>query len=300
VAPVCQTLRAAGWRVVAIEPTIRADQARTELAPYLADRADLLVVIAGDGTLRELCTGLGETAATMPIGLVPVGNANVVARDQGIPLAPGAAIPLLTSGAPRRLDVGRLRWNAAQEESRLFLAMVEIGFGALVVRHAHRLRTGRLRHLYRRWGDSLYAAAALRTLLTGQEKAFQVFCDGDEAPLSARAALVANTRCYAKGWAVASDARMDDEWLDLVSRLETGPGILVRAFHAAARRRHPPRTFSDYRRGRRLVFSSEDALAVQMDGDPLPPLHWMEVTLLPARLLLIAPRTGTAWPSGSG
>jgi len=284
-----KSLEAAGWQVVDIEPTRRADQARTELAPYLAGRCDLIVVVAGDGTLREICAGLEEAAIQRAIGFVPTGNANVVARDQGIPLDPAAAIRLLTTGTLRRLDVGRLRRNPDRDAGTLFLAMVEIGFGARVVALAHRLRDGKHGVLYHRWGDALYLAAALKALFSPEESPLRVWWNGAPAPLEAMAAIVANTRCYAKGWAVAPEARMDDGQLDLVARLKSGPGAIARAYCAAARARRPPLAISRCRRGRRFAFQSEARLAVQVDGDPMPPLKWMEIDVLPGRLSLIAP-----------
>ena len=284
-----QSLETAGWRVVDVEKTRWAGHARSKLAPYLAERSDLIVVVAGDGTLRGICAGLEAAAAQRVIGFVPTGNANVVARDQGIPLDAGAAIRLLTEGRIRRLDVGRLRRAPGRGDGSLFLAMVEVGFGARVVGLSHRWRHGKPGSLYRRWGDPLYLAAALRTLLSPGEPPLRVCPDGPVASFSAKAAIVANTRCYAKGWAMAPEACMDDGRLDLVARTETGPGVVLRAYYAAAGRRRPPTAFSRCCRGRRFLLQSEAPLSVQLDGDPLPPLKWMQIDALPGRLPLIVP-----------
>lgn len=88
---------------------------------------------------------------------------------------------------------------------------------------------------------------------------------------------------------MAPDARMDDGRLDLVTRHRSGPGIILRAFHAAARARRPPTAFSHYTQGQRFIFESEVSMTVQMDGDPLPALKWMEVVVAPGRLRLITP-----------
>jgi diacylglycerol kinase family enzyme len=276
--------------VVDCEQTRRADHARTELVPYLADRADLMVVIAGDGTLREVCAGLRAVSSGMPIGLIPTGNANVVAREQGIPLDPRAAVALLTRGVVRPLDMGYLRLHPTAEEDILFLAMVEIGFGAMVVHRVQSLRSGRLKTLYRRWGDPVYLAAAIGAMLSPAEKSFRLYQDNRSMPLQPTAAIIANTRCYAKGWAMAPDACMDDGRLDLICRGQTGPGVLLRAYHAAALKRHPPAAFSRTSQGRRFVVQSEAPLSVQMDGDALPSLKWMEIGVSPSRLQLIVPQ----------
>jgi len=289
VAPVRRRLQASGWRIAATARTPAAHHARKELVPGLADRCDLLVVIAGDGTLREVCAGLCEAEIPTPLGFVPTGNANVVARDQGIPLQPEAAVALLTEGRIRQLDIGTLRTRPNSETAAVFLAMVEIGFGARVVQLTQRLRYGGLEPLYRHWGDPVYAAAALRAIRSPGEIPFRVRVDKAPHYEVCRAAVIANTRCYAKGWAMASHARMDDGRLDLVTRRRSTPGVWLRAFQAARRRRRPPPAFSGYHRGRHFCCWSDGPLTVQMDGDPLPATDWMEISIVPGCLRLITP-----------
>ncbi len=267
-----------------------AGHAQHELAPALARDTDMIVVIGGDGTLREVAAGLIRAGAAIPVGFIPTGNANVVARDQGIPLQPDPAISLLTIGRVKSLDVGTLRTHPQAEDSVLFLAMVEIGFGARIVELTHRLRSGRLKTLYRRWGDPVYVLAALRALASPAETSFQLCQDGLLLPGRFKAAIMANTRCYAKGWAMAPHAHMDDGCLDLVARRRTGPGILLRTFHAAARRTRPPQAFTRYHQGQWFRLQSGTPFTVQMDGDPLPAANWLEISVLPGKLQLIAPQ----------
>jgi len=290
VRPTRQRLVASGWQVVEIARTQYDGHARDKLAPSLAKQVDLIVVIAGDGTLREVCTGLSRVASDIPIGFVPTGNANVVARELNIPLQPGPAIDLLAGGKVRQLDIGTLRVHTNTTDPIFFLAMVEIGFGARVVHLTHQLRSGRLRAIYRHWGDTVYAAAAVGALASPTEQRFQIYLDDAAAPRHATAAIITNTRCYAKGWSMAPDARMDDGRLDLVTRQRCNPGIILRAFHAAARARRPSTVFSGYEQGQRFLIQSDTPLSVQMDGDPLPGVKWMEVGLAPGRLRLITPQ----------
>ena len=282
-------LKTAGWHIIKAAKTRYAGHARDELAPALAERTDLIVVIAGDGTLREVVSGLCRVRSLIPIGFVPTGNANVVARDQGIPLQPEYAIDLLTSGSLHQLDIGTLRTDPAAMDPIVFLAMVEIGFGARVVEFAHRLRSGRLSAIYRRWGDAVYGLATMGALISPAEQPFQIVMDNADVPFYATGAIIANTGCYAKGWSMAPDARMDDGRLDLVTRRRSGPGIFLRAFHAAARTRRPPKAFSCHRQGQQFIVKSKVPMTVQMDGDPLPAAKWMEITIAPGRLHLITP-----------
>jgi diacylglycerol kinase family enzyme len=89
---------------------------------------------------------------------------------------------------------------------------------------------------------------------------------------------------------MAPDARMDDGRLDLVTRQRCSPGIILRAFHAAAQARRASAAVSGYEQGQRFIIQSDTPLSVQMDGDPLPGVKWMEVGLAPGRLRLITPQ----------
>ena len=82
---------------------------------------------------------------------------------------------------------------------------------------------------------------------------------------------------------------MNDSRLDVVTRHRSTPGVWFRAFQAALRGRRPPPGFSRYRQGQHFCCWSDRPLSVQMDGDPLPALDWLEIGILPGRLRLITP-----------
>ena len=69
---------------VDIRPTAAAGDA-CRFAAELGPDVDAVACVGGDGTLNEIVRGL---VRSVPIGLVPVGTANVVARELGIPFAP--------------------------------------------------------------------------------------------------------------------------------------------------------------------------------------------------------------------
>ena len=287
-APACRRLTSNGWQVVGTHRTRYPGHARDLLAKRLVSKVDRIVVIGGDGTLREVCAGLHMAASRVPIGFVPTGSANVVARDQKIPLEASPAIDLLTAGVPKNLDVGRIQTALPGIDKTIFLAMVEIGFGARVVHLTHRLRNGLLAGVYRRWGDPVYVVAALGALVNPREAAFYLKSDRSSAIQRMRAAVFTNTQCYAKGWSMAPDAQMDDGWLDLVSRQHSSPGIILRAFYAASQGRHSASSCR-YHRGRQFAIQSDRPLMIQVDGDPLPAATQLTIDIMPKQLRLIAP-----------
>ena len=98
----------------------------TELAALAGDR--LIVAAGGDGTVNEVLNGL---SAGSTLGILPLGTANVLARELGLPLDTEEACRRILNGEVSRVDFG----VATNEEGteRRFSCMAGIGFDAKVV-----------------------------------------------------------------------------------------------------------------------------------------------------------------------
>lgn len=280
-------LREAGCAVELAE-TKHAGHA-TEIARERGAAFDLLVVVGGDGTLRETLVGLGESDAACPLALVPVGNANVVARDLAIPLEPESAIALCLDGAPRAIDVGRVDDGTT---SRLFLGMVGVGFDAIVTRSVDRFRrTAPGRWFYEHgFADTLYTLFALPTLVRLRPRRFRLEAEGSEVVTGAPTLLVSNTLTYAKGWCMTPAARIDSGRLHWVaSRHGAGIPVLLH-LHAAARGRAVSPSIASYGEGTGFRLVSDQPFRWQADGDPMSLTSELAIEILPAYARLIAPR----------
>jgi diacylglycerol kinase family enzyme len=78
---------------------------RQRLAERLDAGAERVYVLGGDGTVRTVATALlGHEAA---LGIIPLGTANLLARDLGLPLVPEQTIAALVEPRVRRIDVAR-------------------------------------------------------------------------------------------------------------------------------------------------------------------------------------------------
>ena len=86
------TLRAGGLTVEVLN---------TERPDAAGDR--LVIAAGGDGTVNEVLNGLSTGAA---LGILPLGTANVLARELGLPLEPEGACERILTGAASRMDVG--------------------------------------------------------------------------------------------------------------------------------------------------------------------------------------------------
>ncbi len=273
-------LEQAGW-IVQVVPTEHPGHA-TELARECGRDQDLVVVVGGDGTLRETVVGLhGQDT---PVGLVPVGKANVVARELGIPRRPRQAIRVLTSGRARSMDAG-------QVGESVFLAMVGIGYDGWALAAVGWMRSTRWgAFLYRHGGSTLiYILAGLPALLRLVPNRVEVRCDGKRLAHRYPSLIIANTETYALGWAMTPGARTDDGRLDHQANRRSAPWFVMVTLLAAILRRRVPRWVAEYGSGRTYQVRADQPFRWQVDGDPMPPTAELQIDILPAYARILVP-----------
>src|SRR5512142_833260 len=100
-------LRESGWSIELVE-TARQGDARF-LAREAAERQlDAVIAVGGDGTVNEAVNGLVDSPTAL--GVLPLGTANVWAKEMGLPMGNLEAAALLLAGAiMRTIDVGIVR-----------------------------------------------------------------------------------------------------------------------------------------------------------------------------------------------
>ena len=159
-----QALEQSGVQTTAVLTTA-AGEAQS-IAAAAANKSDAVFACGGDGTVHEVLQGLvGTTAA---LGVVPLGTANVFARNLHLSLNPIKALEQQLNFEPRAISIGEARYKSRESETtRYFTVMAGAGpDGALV----YRLLAGKRSKL----GRSAYYAHALRLFLMRNFPAFHV------------------------------------------------------------------------------------------------------------------------------
>jgi diacylglycerol kinase (ATP) len=234
-----------------IEPDLLFTRAGTPLAPQVAEEAaryDLFLVWGGDGTVGDVATGLIGTGT--PLGPLPAGTYNNIARALGLPPDPLAAARLLADARPRSMDVGFAG-------GRLFLEAAGVGLDAAVFPFGERLKARDLSALLPALLRLVRCRAAEMTLDLDDARGIRV-----RAPLVA----IANGPFYGAGFTVAPEARWDDGRLTVRVFEDTGLPALAWYFINAAWHRLPRQTTGLSFRARRVRVSSREPLAVHADG----------------------------------
>jgi diacylglycerol kinase (ATP) len=231
--------------------TEAAGQAR-RFASELDPDCDAVITVGGDGTLNEVLTGLHRD---VPVGLVPIGTANVVSRDLHIPLNPKRSAQLLLDGVPRRIDVGRIN-------DRRFVAMVGAGIDGAIVEAICAARRGPIT----KWS---YVMPTLRAIGSFQPAPIRVTVDGHRIEQVFYGVFVTNTRNYGGFFSVTPKAAMDDGALNWAGQTSPKRSSLVRFAIAALRRKELPATAATYGTGRTFVLEAAgpERVPVEVDGD---------------------------------
>jgi YegS/Rv2252/BmrU family lipid kinase len=160
---------------------------------------DLVILGGGDGTMSSALPGLLDTG--LPLGILPLGTANNLARTLDIPTKLEEACRVIARGHRRRIDVGKAN-------DRAFLTTASMG---LSVRITEELTS----ETKKRWGPLAYVVTALHSLRDPGDLHAEIAYDDQVLRGRAVQIVVGNGRYYGSGLAVAKDARIDDGRLDL-------------------------------------------------------------------------------------
>ena len=126
---VLTVLRSSGIELVSA-PTEGGNRTGEQVRQALAEGRDTIFACGGDGTIHDIAQGLAGSPAAL--GIIPLGTANALAHDLGLPLSPVAAARAALTAEPRQIAAGRIEYQAfsRQTASRLFLAAAGVGVDA--------------------------------------------------------------------------------------------------------------------------------------------------------------------------
>ena len=159
-------LRQAGVEAT-IEPTRGKSDATGQAHHAIAAGCDTVFACGGDGTVHDVLQGL--VGSNVALGIIPMGTANALAHDLGLPLSAVAAARASLTAKPRRIAVGRVEYLDFEGNpgSRFFTVAAGIGVDAHLFYKLNPLVKGH-------WGMAAYYAKATRLWLTHPMEKFAV------------------------------------------------------------------------------------------------------------------------------
>jgi len=236
---------------------------------------DLVVAVGGDGTVNEVINGL--TGLGVPLGILPLGSVNVLARELRIPLNLRRAAQVLVEGTVRNIDLGMAM-------GRYFTLMAGFGFDAEVVSSVHPPVKDII-------GPSAYVFKSLEALTYYHATDMTIEMDGRIYKTKAFTVIIGNSSMYAYPLKITPHACMDDGLLDICvfERPITDRIGFLHQLVDIFRKRHLHHPDVQYFRARHVVIRSEPEILMQLDGDLFGNTP-AEVSIVPGVLPLMVPQ----------
>lgn len=165
------------------------------------NQVDLVILGGGDGTIHHALAGLIETQ--LPLGILPLGTANDLARTLRLPTDPLAACEMILQEHTTAIDIGLVNDTP-------FCNVASIGLAVQVTQRLNR-------ELKSRWGVLAYVIAALQSLWYSRPFSIEIVGDVGQHSTRTIQVTVGNGRYYGGGLTVDESATVSDGILHLYS-----------------------------------------------------------------------------------
>jgi len=292
--PVARGAEGVRRAVLAAEPdatiltTTVADPGAGQARQALAAGASRIIVAGGDGTVRLVAGVLAGTG--IPLGIVPIGTANLFARNVGLrPRRPDAAVATALTGRPRPIDLGwaRLRTEAGWSGEQPFGVLAGIGHDAATVLDTRGWLKRRVRWL-------AYFESGARHLLR-RPVPMEIAADaGPARSVAVWCVLAANCGRLPGGVRIFADATPDDGRLHTLLVPLTSPWQWLGVAAKGLLRLHRDVAALTYSEGRTLTVRPAEPTPAQLDGDAVAGVTELHVRIDPGALLVAGATTGVA------
>ncbi|WP_146192473.1 diacylglycerol kinase family protein [Cellulomonas sp. WB94] len=260
---IARVLESAGINDVLWFETTAEDPGRGQCGDALAAGADLVIACGGDGTVRACAAALA--GGDVPLGLLPAGTGNLLARNLGIPTDLESAAEVIGAAHLRRIDVPSL-------DGEPFVVMGGAGFDAqLFERTSDQLKS--------RIGWAAYALAGARAMRDVERMRITLELDGRSEVVSGIGVVVGNVGTLTGGIILMPDAVPDDGMLDVAILTPRrwyqwiGLGVNV----VIGRRPQPWQL--QRRRAAEIVVRWPVQVPVEIDGDLRDPAEVLTFTM---------------------
>ena len=234
----------------------------------------MVVVVGGDGTVREVAHGL--EGSDKPLMIVPHGTENLLANELGFDEKLKTIIRVFEEEYLRPLDLG----NA---NGRCFTSIAGFGFDGEVVKRVHEQRRGNINYFDYFW-------PIWRTFWSYKFDTMNVEVDGEEIFDGPGLVFVGNISRYAVGLQVLHYADFGDGLLDVCIYKCASQLHLAKHSAMTVIKQHAGRGDVIYRQGKKISVGSRTAgVATEIDGDPGPSLP-VQIEVIPHAVNVMVPK----------
>lgn len=243
--------------------------------------AEWIVSVGGDGTLNEVLNGLKD-GSDIKLAQLPLGTANVLAKEFGLTADPGGLAKLIAEDTFRMMDV------LLVNEKKKCLLMASAGFDAWVVHELHARRQGPINML-------MYPAIGFELIKNLKPWKLEVYVDDRLVSSTASQVVIANVASYGGPLRMISGARSDDGLIDVLCFEGKGVFDLFRFFTASVVASSDMMANAKIYQGKTIELKEpamvgNESCPTQMDGEPFGTVP-IQFRILPNALKIAAPKT---------
>jgi YegS/Rv2252/BmrU family lipid kinase len=233
----------------------------------------MVVVVGGDGTVREVAHGL--EGSNKPLLIVPQGTENLLANELGFDERLDTIIKAFEAEHIRPLDLGRAN-------GKCFTTVAGFGFDGQVVNRVSKQRKGHINHFDYFW-------PIWRTFWNYKFRPIKVDLEGEEIYNGPCLVFVGNISRYAVGLQILRYANYGDGLLDVCIYKCSSKIRLAKHASMTVLKQHYKGGDVIYRQGKSIVVSSQTkSILSEIDGDPGPPLP-VRIEIIPQAVNCIVP-----------
>ena len=238
------------------------------------EKADVVVACGGDGTINEVAQGLVETQ--IPLGIIPLGSGNGIARHFKIPLEISKSVQVIKKNKLAKMDVGVVNGH-------YFFG----NMGCALESHFIRSYQKNQRH-----GIWAYVIAFFDALVSFKHQKIQVEYLDNVREISPFILLVSNANQQGYDFSLTPQAQSDDGLLDLFWMEKSNAFNKIKFFlYALLKKKLMGKRFDLISLSTlKIRLLDQDDFCIQIDGENLPIFsNYIEIKVLPKKLNVIVP-----------
>jgi diacylglycerol kinase (ATP) len=231
-------------------------------------KPDRVIAVGGDGTVKLVAECLLKTDT--PLGILPAGSANGMAKEFVIPVDPVAALDVIVKGELKKIHLVRVN-------NELCIHLSDIGFNAFVVK---KFEEENIRGM---WG---YVKAAWKVLRLHSKMNVEIMADDDFIRREAAMVVIANASKYGNGVVINPDGSLEDKLFEVVI-------IRKISLREIFKMRFTHKDFNEKKtevlQTTALKIRSKHHLHFQVDGEYMGKIKEVKAEIIPAALNVIVP-----------
>jgi diacylglycerol kinase (ATP) len=218
----------------------------------------VVIVIGGDGTVHEVVNGL--VGSSIPLGIIPAGSGNDLARALGIPTAYKEALDRIFQGKQRTVDIGRIGGKCCT-------TVIGIGFDGKVAQTVNQSKLKKWLNFFR-LGKLTYIISVFQVLFNYEPTDVTLKIDKNEWMITKVWLIaVANFPFYAGGMVICPNAKGNDGLFELCVIHGISKWELLRIFPGVFKGKHIYHPSVIQFTGKQVEIASSSAMIVHGDGE---------------------------------